>query len=295
MMYDDEYFYFAASVMDDEPGHFSDAVWAADAIEFYMGNYDIGEALFPEPHAAGGWPNDPATGDYSLQLTIAFDESQDSVFVQEWYGVGGVIASENTHVVYEIWEDGDGYNIEGKIYLPDLDSPTTGNVFEFTPGYRLPMTWSLYDMDESESSADFQGIAYTRNGFAGWMGVGNGWQYCDVKGISLIEHIDEVAKGTAVDRLVNQVAPADFSLDQNYPNPFNPTTNIRFNLKKDVKVNLSVYNAVGQLVKNVLKNDSRRAGTHELSVDLSNLPSGVYFSVLESGDYKVSKKMILMK
>ena len=35
-------------------------------------------------------------------------------------------------------------------------------------------------MDETENSADFQGLAYTPKGYAGWMGVGPGWQVCDV-------------------------------------------------------------------------------------------------------------------
>jgi hypothetical protein len=293
MQYDDEYLYFAASVMDDEPGHWSDAIWASDCIEIYMANYDIGDVLLPEPHAEDGWHN-TAEGDYALQLNMSFDESQDTVRVYEFYGVAGVIESENTEMVYNIWPFGDGYNMEGKIYLPDLDSPTTGNFFEFVDGYRLAMTWSLYDIDETEASADFQGMAYTPKGFAGWMGVGNGWQYADVKNISLIEYID-VHAATGIENPEPTAVLRTFTLEQNYPNPFNPTTNISFTLDQASKVSLKVYNITGQLVQTVINGESHVAGAHEAKIDMSGMSSGIYFAVLSNGKESLKRKMMLIK
>jgi hypothetical protein len=293
MMYDDDYFYFAANVMDDEPGHFSDANWAADAIEYYMGNWDLGDSLFTA--ARGGWPNDAATGDYALQFNMSFDESLDSTIIREYYGFAGVLNTANTKMVYQIWEDGAGYIIEGKVYLPDVKSPTTGNTFEFVPGTRIPMTWSLYDIDETESSADFQGMAYTPAGFAGWQGPGPGWQYADVKGYSVVEWIDERAKGTAVREISQTISPKTFALEQNYPNPFNPSTNIKFSLAKAGQVSLKIYNVNGQLVKTVIDNENRQAGQYEVSVDMSNLTSGIYFTVLENGTEKLQQKMTLLR
>jgi len=108
MMYDDEYFYFAASVRDDEPGHWSDASWASDCIEFYMANYDVGDVLFPEAHpSAAGFP-DTEEGDYGLQLNISFDESMDTTQIYSYYNLVGVVKSENTEMTYQIWPDGDG-------------------------------------------------------------------------------------------------------------------------------------------------------------------------------------------
>ena len=293
-MWDEEYFYFASHVMDDEPVHFSDAIWAADATEFYLCNYDIGDAYHPMD--AGGWPNDPDNGDYGLQITTAFDESQDSVFIQEWYGVGANIFSETSYAVYRIWDEGNGYDLEGKVFLPDLDSPTTGNIFEFIEGNRIPFMWSLYDIDETESSADFQGLAYTPKGFAGWMGPGDGWQYADVKGVSVIEYIDVLAQGgtVAIQDVNNAAVPTDFALT-NYPNPFNPSTNIKFTVDNNAEVNLNIYNIRGQLVKNVLKNELRTVGSHVVSVDMSDMPSGMYISVLEQNNTTVTNKMLLMK
>ena len=295
-MYDDEYWYFAASVRDDEPGHFSDAVWAADAIEFYMANYDIGDAMHPEAHAGGAFPDDAATGDYGLQFTIAFDESQDSMFVLSHYNFSSIVESENTEFTYVIWEDGDGYNMEGKVYLPDIDSPATGNIWEFVEGYRLPFTWSLYDIDETESSGDFMGMAYTPHGYAGWMGVGPGWQYCDVKGISVIEYIDVIGGNVSVsDKGQVTSAAKSFQLNQNYPNPFNPSTTISFSMDTSDKVSLKIYNINGQLVKTVIDNERRVAGNYDINVDMSDVTSGVYLSVLERGNERLQSKMTLLK
>jgi len=299
MMYDDEYLYLAAYVVDDAPGHFSDAIWASDCIEFYAGTWDIGDLLHPEVPSDGGWPNNASTGDYSIQLNVSFDESLDSVRVHEFYGVGATISSDQTQVVYKIWEDGwyrTGYTLEGKIALADLQSPSTGNDFVFTEGFRLPMTWSLYDIDESESSADFQGFAYTPAGYAGWMGIGAGWQYADVKGVSLLEYIDQVYPNlTSIGDNHATIVPTQFQLGQNYPNPFNPTTNIRFTLDKTSKVSLKVYNVSGQLIKTILDNETRNAGAYDVQVDLSNVSSGVYFTVLSDGQQSQSRKMMLLK
>lgn len=91
-----------------------------------------------------------------------------------------------------------------------------------------------------------------------------------------------------------QTLPASFSLEQNYPNPFNPSTTITFNLPKEEFVALKVFNMLGQEVK-TLVNDVRRAGTHEVTFDAADLPSGVYVYKLSAGSYLGTKKMVLLK
>ncbi len=85
-----------------------------------------------------------------------------------------------------------------------------------------------------------------------------------------------------------------FALKQNYPNPFNPTTEISFDIPKESRVKLSVYNALGQKVADLL-NEKLSAGTHRIRFDGSNLTSGIYFYKMQSAGFTAIRKMILMK
>lgn len=86
----------------------------------------------------------------------------------------------------------------------------------------------------------------------------------------------------------------NFRLFQNYPNPFNPETRIVFELPAVGKVELAIYNSVGQKVA-TLADGSYPAGTFEKSFNASGLPSGVYFSVLSAGNSVLRQKMVLLK
>ncbi len=88
-------------------------------------------------------------------------------------------------------------------------------------------------------------------------------------------------------------------LSQNYPNPFNPTTMIRFSLKKETRVQLNIYNAKGQLVRILTENDYP-AGLHTVKWDGkddhgSQVSSGVYLYRIESSEFNMTRKMLMMK
>ncbi|HEX7345045.1 MAG TPA: T9SS type A sorting domain-containing protein [bacterium] len=78
------------------------------------------------------------------------------------------------------------------------------------------------------------------------------------------------------------------------PNPLNPSTIIIFELSDGSYINLRIYDTAGRLVE-TLVDGWRSAGTHELTFDASDLPSGLYFAKLEAGDYTGVQKMILVK
>ena len=93
--------------------------------------------------------------------------------------------------------------------------------------------------------------------------------------------------------------PKNYSLDQNYPNPFNPSTTIRFALPANAKVNVKLYNTLGQEVANVI-NSELNAGVHEVIFNASNFSSGVYFYRLEArgidgSNFVSTKRMLLLK
>ena len=48
------------------------------------------------------------------------------------------------------------------------------------------------------------------------------------------------------------LSPIEYYLSQNYPNPFNPETKIKFTLSKSALTSLTIYNSLGQIVKELL-------------------------------------------
>jgi hypothetical protein len=88
--------------------------------------------------------------------------------------------------------------------------------------------------------------------------------------------------------------PENHSLFQNYPNPFNPSTNIKFQINKSGYVTLKVFDILGKEVT-TLVDEKQSPGIYEVSFDGSVFPSGVYYYVLETGNYKETKKMLMIK
>lgn len=88
--------------------------------------------------------------------------------------------------------------------------------------------------------------------------------------------------------------PDQIQLLQNYPNPFNPSTNIPFELNQASRVELSIYNMLGQKVS-TLANDAYPAGSHTLTWNASGFASGVYFYRLEAGGVVQTRKLMLLK
>ncbi|TKJ41070.1 hypothetical protein CEE37_05230 [candidate division LCP-89 bacterium B3_LCP] len=59
-------------------------------------------------------------------------------------------------------------------------------------------------------------------------------------------------------------------------------------------VNLCIYDISGRLVSELV-NGWRGAGVHEVTWDASGFTSGVYFAVMNAGEFKQTKKLLLLK
>jgi len=92
----------------------------------------------------------------------------------------------------------------------------------------------------------------------------------------------------------HQLTPYRFSISQNYPNPFNPATTIKFTLTEKSDVRIILINVLGQVVKEIASGNYS-AGQHQLKLDGSDLSSGVYFYRFETGNYSITKKLVLLK
>lgn len=109
---------------------------------------------------------------------------------------------------------------------------------------------------------------------------------------------DVVRKPTAVDD--NPASPGlTFELAPNYPNPFNPETTIRYQVARSVKVNITIYNVLGQKVR-TLVDASRPAGAHRIVWNGKDerglgLPTGMYFYKMKAGEFVQVRKMLLLQ
>lgn len=93
---------------------------------------------------------------------------------------------------------------------------------------------------------------------------------------------------------VNVSIVNEYSLLQNYPNPFNPSTVISWQSPVGSHQTLKVYDILGTEIA-TLVDEYREAGRNEIIFSAENLPSGLYFYSLRSGDFKETKKMLLLR
>jgi hypothetical protein len=88
--------------------------------------------------------------------------------------------------------------------------------------------------------------------------------------------------------------PGEIELLKNYPNPFNPETNIRFRLRKDSKIRLSVFDVTGREVA-VVSEGILSKGDHQFRFDGSSLSAGIYFYRLLAPNDARTGKFALIK
>lgn len=84
------------------------------------------------------------------------------------------------------------------------------------------------------------------------------------------------------------------ALNQNYPNPFNPGTTISFELRRSQHVSVQIYNVLGRLVATLLS-EKLNAGAHFYRWNAQGLPSGTYFCRLVGEDFRMTRRLQLLK
>jgi len=106
---------------------------------------------------------------------------------------------------------------------------------------------------------------------------------------------------TDVHQSGSTVTPDNFALQQNYPNPFNPTTIIKYQLPRSSYVRLKLFDLLGREIR-VLVDGLKEGGFHEVSLDGSQLASGVYFYRMQvypdavgAGSFIETRKLVLLR
>ena len=97
---------------------------------------------------------------------------------------------------------------------------------------------------------------------------------------------------------INQL-PIAFNLYNNFPNPFNPITTLRYDLQEDVLVNVTIYDMMGRIVKNLV-NGQQTAGYKTIQWNATNnigqqVSAGLYLYTIQAGKFRQTKKMVLLK
>jgi CotH kinase protein/Secretion system C-terminal sorting domain len=146
--------------------------------------------------------------------------------------------------------------------------------------------WPILGIDVGTPEVDAQPTTFDGEitKFKNWIATRLTWLDANMPG--------KVSQETGVQGTA--AVPKDFILFQNYPNPFNPTTLIQYQLPMAGDVVVRVYDVLGREVT-TLVNERKSAGSYQVAFDAHLLPSGVYFYSLQSGSFKETKKMELIK
>ena len=180
--------------------------------------------------------------------------------------------------------------------------------FTYLPGTYLLS--SVYFVNENVGYAGAEGVSYkTTNGGNNWFRIRT--KSPDLQGIYFTNENTGYAvgsNGTIIKTTngggspigfepISNIIPNEFKLYQNYPNPFNPVAKIKFSIpvssQSDV-VNIFIYDVTGREVDSYPLGNLK-AGIYSIEFDGSEFASGVYFCQLVTGDFSLTRKMVLFK
>ena len=99
--------------------------------------------------------------------------------------------------------------------------------------------------------------------------------------------------------IIDATLPITYKLYNAYPNPFNPVTSLRYAIPENAFVNIRIYDLKGRLVNTVV-NQEETAGYKAIKwacVDDKGKPvsAGLYLYTIQAGDFRQTKKMVLLK
>lgn len=179
---------------------------------------------------------------------------------------------------------------------------TEPDVYNQTNAYQIWRRIKLWDYEWGE-----WGFLANRNGnqseFVDWSlgGLQNEAHTAEyrIRAKDINNHFSDFSSAVSINfskfnKINSGLVENDYNLDQNYPNPFNPTTAINYSIKSAGLVTLKVYDMLGTEVASLV-NERKETGSYSVTFDARNLPSGIYFYTLTSGNFMATKKLILLK
>ena len=101
-------------------------------------------------------------------------------------------------------------------------------------------------------------------------------------------------QATIVEGIQQKNKVAGYHLYQNVPNPFMNSTIINYQVPKPSAVKISVFDSAGNLI-DIPADRKHEAGIFSLQFNRKDLPPGVYFYKMESGDFNATRRMVLVR
>jgi PKD repeat protein len=276
-------------------------------IDLYLANYQSPNRVFR---------NEGGTGEFSLVPNNLLQDDSNSV--------GAAWSDVDADGRIDLFVN--NFGADNRLYKNNMD---TGNSW-------LEITLAPYQGAGSQSNSSAIGalVKVEVSGSTMWRRVSGGSGYAGQS--SLVQHFGlgsagvvqkitvfwpydwyngahhtSVLENVAVNQLItieeNSVVGVDspetplaFNLLPCRPNPFNPMTTISYDLPKDVRVDLSIYDLTGRLVKKLRSGEMEAAGHHEVvwqgrDKDGRTVATGVYLYRLQAGSYQATRRMVLVK
>ncbi len=115
-------------------------------------------------------------------------------------------------------------------------------------------------------------------------------EYAYTVGYSFENHLVDFLLSVNVG--MDNLSKNGLQVGQNRPNPFSGTTTINYNLDKSATVSVNVYNVTGAQIMTISEG-LQSAGSHQITLDGTNLPAGVYYYTFTADNNSVTKKMIV--
>ncbi|MCF7912958.1 MAG: carboxypeptidase regulatory-like domain-containing protein [Candidatus Cloacimonetes bacterium] len=146
------------------------------------------------------------------------------------------------------------------------------------------------------SNSDAQGLADYSNVKPGVYNLHitrENYETFDLQDILIVDDIEMDIMLENVGENDNQIVN-NTALQGIFPNPFNPETAVQFSLQQNTHTTIEVYNLKGQKIASILDKEMS-AGTHSITWNATQQPSGIYFIKFTAGSITQLSKAVLLK
>ncbi|NOZ09244.1 MAG: T9SS type A sorting domain-containing protein [FCB group bacterium] len=147
---------------------------------------------------------------------------------------------------------------------------------------RLPDNWELYRSENIILIFSMDGSPLSHEQLLTYRGE-----------LTILSSIIADWYGNSISASVN-MPDGQFALYEAFPNPFNPITTISYSVPERSQVEITIFDMLGKKVKQFTA-EEQVAGRHQVSWNADGSPSGIYFVLLQAGDYSAKRKIVLLK